>query len=70
MVGLNRQAARDEKAKIGEGAVGDPGMPLRQMLYLHVIHDRLESLLQIRIVPLLYFGDTLIENFRRLNLQM
>jgi hypothetical protein len=34
MVELNRQAASDEKAKIGKGMVGDPGMPLRQVLYL------------------------------------
>ncbi len=31
---LNRQAASDEKAKTGDGAVGEPGMPLRRVFYL------------------------------------
>ena len=34
MVELNRQAASDEKVKIGEGAVRDPGMLLRRVSYL------------------------------------
>ena len=33
MVELNRHAARDEKAKTGEGTVGVAGMPLREVLY-------------------------------------
>ena len=34
MTELNRQAPGDEKAKTGEAEVGDPGMPLRRVLYL------------------------------------
>ncbi len=30
---LNRQAASDEKARAGEGALRDPGMPWRRVFY-------------------------------------